>query len=180
MIAAFLPLPLNPKLDMEERDNSTSNLDSSNNVPNDYARQFGPMDEARYESAKWWRYLNRWMSAVGILIIAVVVSLLRFVKKLSLTVLDYSGYSGYQRWVVNIFFGQMTPRLLRLLCDSSQRLVLYTIFLTLIYKTLSTRPKISLLSTVCLHTLQTITKVLDDFALYPCLHGITSWCPHDD
>ena len=73
MIAAFLPLPNNPMSDMEEKSHSTSNI-SSNRVPNDYTRQFGPMDEARFESAKWWRGLNRWMSMVGILIIAVIVS----------------------------------------------------------------------------------------------------------
>ncbi|KAE8447357.1 hypothetical protein EG329_010771 [Mollisiaceae sp. DMI_Dod_QoI] len=75
MIAALLPLPPSPMRDMRERDNSTSNLDSSNDVPNDYARQFGPMDEVRYESAKWWRRLNRWMSIVGLLIIIAVVIL---------------------------------------------------------------------------------------------------------
>jgi hypothetical protein len=73
MIAAFLPLPSSYMLNMRERDNSTSNLDSSNDVSNDYARQFGPMDEARYESAKWWRRLNRWMSFLGLLIVAAVV-----------------------------------------------------------------------------------------------------------
>ena len=74
MIAAFLPLPPRRILDMREKDHSTSNLDSSNDVLNDYARQFGPMDEARYESAKWWRRLNRCMSLVGVLIVAAVVS----------------------------------------------------------------------------------------------------------
>jgi hypothetical protein len=60
--------------EMRERDNSTSNLDESNEGPNDYTRQFGPMDEARYESAKWWRNLNRWMTVVGVMIIAAIVS----------------------------------------------------------------------------------------------------------
>jgi hypothetical protein len=58
---------------MRERDLSTSNLDGSNDPSNDYVRQFGPMDEARYESAKWWRRLNRWMSLVGLLVIATMV-----------------------------------------------------------------------------------------------------------
>lgn len=60
-------------LSMRDQDNSTSNLDSSNEIPNDYNRQFGPMDEARYESAKWWRRLNRYMSFVGLLVIVAVV-----------------------------------------------------------------------------------------------------------
>lgn len=70
MIAAFLPLPLNPMKEMRERDSSTSNLSEG---PNDFTRHFGPMDEARYESAKWWRNLNRWMCLVGLLIIATIV-----------------------------------------------------------------------------------------------------------
>jgi hypothetical protein len=73
MVAALLPLPSNPMLNMHERDLSTSNLDGSNDHSSDFVRQFGPMDEARYESAKWWRTLNRWMSLVGFLIIAAVV-----------------------------------------------------------------------------------------------------------
>ncbi|KAI9049471.1 hypothetical protein LZ554_006502 [Drepanopeziza brunnea f. sp. 'monogermtubi'] len=75
MIAAFLPLPPNPELNMREQDNSTSNLDEANATPNHYARQFGPMDERRYESAKWWRNLNRWMSVLGLLIMATIVTL---------------------------------------------------------------------------------------------------------
>jgi hypothetical protein len=82
MIAAVLPLPQNAMKEMRERDNSTSNLDESNEGPNDYTRQFGPIDEARYESAKWWRNLNRWMSLVGFLIIATVVSSQRILVKL--------------------------------------------------------------------------------------------------
>ena len=80
MIAALLPLPPHPIRDMSERDNSRSNLDSSHDreneheTPNDYTRQFGPMDEARYESAKWWRRLNRYMSFVGVLVLAAIVS----------------------------------------------------------------------------------------------------------
>jgi hypothetical protein len=75
MIASLLPLPPNPMAEMRERDaeNSTSNLDSSNDFSNDFVRQFGPTDEIRFESAKWWRNLNRWMSLVGLLIIAAVV-----------------------------------------------------------------------------------------------------------
>lgn len=75
IIAAFLPLPHRPKYpSMRERDNSTSNLDSSNEEENNYSREFGPLDEVRYESALWWRKLNRCLSAVGVLIIGSVVS----------------------------------------------------------------------------------------------------------
>lgn len=75
MIAAFLPLPPAPIQEMGELDHSASNLDARNTVRNEYTRQFGPTDEARYESAVWWRKLNRWMSFVGVLIVASVVSI---------------------------------------------------------------------------------------------------------
>lgn len=75
MAAGLLPLPPRPLREMRERDNSTSNLGVSNDDINDYELQFGPMDEARYESAKWWRRINRGMSLVGALLIAVIVSL---------------------------------------------------------------------------------------------------------
>lgn len=75
MIASFLPLPPNPMAEMRERDaeNSRSNLDISNDFEHELALRFGPADEIRFESAKWWRGLNRWMSLVGVLIIAAVV-----------------------------------------------------------------------------------------------------------
>jgi hypothetical protein len=71
MIAAFLPLPIKP---MTAEGNSTDNLEKPVDVENDYSRQFGPLDEARYESARWWRNLNRCMSVVGLIIIVIVVS----------------------------------------------------------------------------------------------------------
>ena len=37
------------------------------------ARELDPADISRYESARWWRNLNRGMAVVGILIIAVIV-----------------------------------------------------------------------------------------------------------
>ncbi|KAI9646594.1 hypothetical protein NHQ30_004589 [Ciborinia camelliae] len=79
MIAAFLPLPKAPFPEMREREDSTGNMslprDLESRGANDYARQFAPLDEARYESARWWRNLNRWMSVVGLLIIAVIIIL---------------------------------------------------------------------------------------------------------
>jgi hypothetical protein len=59
--------------EMRERDNSTSNLDDSNDVVNEYAREIQPIDEARYESARWWRQLNRIMSFLGMLIVGTIV-----------------------------------------------------------------------------------------------------------
>jgi hypothetical protein len=37
------------------------------------ARQCDPIDEAKYENARWWRNLNRIMSVIGALLIAAIV-----------------------------------------------------------------------------------------------------------
>lgn len=70
MIAAFLPLPTNPKYQMEEQNRNSGRFGHVN-----YEHQFRVLDETRYESAKWWRNLNRVMSVVGLLIIGAVVAL---------------------------------------------------------------------------------------------------------
>lgn len=64
-----------------EAENSTSQLGASASEQgrsHDYDRRFGPIDEKRFENARWWRNLNRWMSLVGLLIIAAIVSFSRF------------------------------------------------------------------------------------------------------
>lgn len=68
MIAAFLPLPMNPELSKEA---TPSQVD----VERAFAQQVGHIDEKRYHKALWWRNLNRIMSAVGILLVGVIVSL---------------------------------------------------------------------------------------------------------
>jgi len=68
MIAAFLPLPMNPELSKEA-------TPSQADVERAFTRQVGHIDEKRYHKALWWRNLNRIMSAVGILLIGVIVSL---------------------------------------------------------------------------------------------------------
>lgn len=70
MIAAVLPLPPNPKLQMEEVGQSQSRFG-----PVDIAHQLRFVDETKYESARWWRNLNRAMSIMGVLIIGAVVAL---------------------------------------------------------------------------------------------------------
>ncbi|KAI0526354.1 hypothetical protein F5B22DRAFT_154481 [Xylaria bambusicola] len=76
MIAGLLPLPPNPRLDMEEVGTSTTQLQP----PNEFGR--GPVysrvalaDETSYQSARWWRHLNRYMSIFGILILGAIVAL---------------------------------------------------------------------------------------------------------
>jgi hypothetical protein len=70
MIAALLPLPANPKYQMEEQGDSSSRFGHVN-----MEHEIRLLDERRYDSAKWWRNLNRVMSVVGLLIIGAVVAL---------------------------------------------------------------------------------------------------------
>ncbi|KXX75214.1 hypothetical protein MMYC01_207134 [Madurella mycetomatis] len=67
MVAALLPLPPNPKLQMFERDNTNGHPAFR------YHQQL--VEETRFESARWWRNLNRVMSVVGLLIIGAVITL---------------------------------------------------------------------------------------------------------
>lgn len=71
MIAAFLPLPPRPVLEMIEQHHSTSHI----NLSQEPSRELQHVDEARYNSARWWRNLNRVMSAVGLLIIGAAIAL---------------------------------------------------------------------------------------------------------
>jgi hypothetical protein len=66
MAAGMLPLPTHPKLDMVERGDT--------NQP-EFRYPARVIDETRYESARWWRNLNRAMSIVGLLIIGAIVAL---------------------------------------------------------------------------------------------------------
>ena len=73
MVAALLPLPPMPKPEMAEQlQSSTSNVDLSEQMSPQYMQA---IDQIRYNSARWWRNLNRIMSVVGLLIIGAVVAL---------------------------------------------------------------------------------------------------------
>lgn len=68
MIAAFLPLPLDPNL-VDTPSQSQADLEQQ------FARQFGPTDDKAFQKASWWRNLNRVMSGIGTLLIGLIVSL---------------------------------------------------------------------------------------------------------
>jgi len=73
MIAALLPLPPHPRLEMLERgDDSQSRL---GRAKAEFRYTTRIVDETRYESARWWRNLNRFMSIIGLLIIGAIVAL---------------------------------------------------------------------------------------------------------
>ena len=69
IIAAFLPLPPKPIFQMQERDGSGFAFEG------ELRDALRPMDEARWESARRWRNINRAMSVVGLLIIGAIVSI---------------------------------------------------------------------------------------------------------
>lgn len=66
LVAALLPLPRKPDLDLE------ATMPSSDIAL--HARVYD-LEQRRYDNARWWRNLNRWMVPVGFIIIAVVVRL---------------------------------------------------------------------------------------------------------
>lgn len=66
--AAVLPLPPKPT-SSDEFEALTSGPDLEAAV----AHRMSTVDEIRYENARWWRILNRFMCAVGVVVIVVVV-----------------------------------------------------------------------------------------------------------
>lgn len=71
MLAAFLPLPPKSPLDMVEY-HTTSHLD----LNHDPSRVVLTLDEVRYNSARWWRNLNRGMSIFGLILIGAAIALI--------------------------------------------------------------------------------------------------------
>ncbi|KAL0931602.1 serine-rich protein [Colletotrichum truncatum] len=71
MIAAFLPLPPDPHAEMEERDHRSSLLDEERDLP----RRVAAIDETLFQSARWWRALNRYMSVIGLLVVGAIAAL---------------------------------------------------------------------------------------------------------
>ncbi|KAK4106568.1 hypothetical protein N658DRAFT_482394 [Parathielavia hyrcaniae] len=68
MIAAFLPLPPSPRLHSPDVENNAATSSA-------FKYRTYVMDKTRYESAKWWRFINRIMAFVGLLIIGAVIAL---------------------------------------------------------------------------------------------------------
>lgn len=67
MIAAFVPLPPKPKTGPEM-------LDSDDDVEKALESQLVDLQQRRYDNARWWRNLNRWMISLGVVIIVIIVS----------------------------------------------------------------------------------------------------------
>jgi hypothetical protein len=78
MIASFLPLPPDPEF-AHEPTPTPSQMDLERQL----ARQLGPVDDRSYQKAMWWRNLNRIMSALGTLLIGVIIALAILASKMT-------------------------------------------------------------------------------------------------
>lgn len=67
VIAAVLPLPPKPKMGPEM-------LEIDDDVEMAIESQLLSLQQRRYDNARWWRNLNRWMISLGVVIIVIVVS----------------------------------------------------------------------------------------------------------
>ncbi|OOF91104.1 hypothetical protein ASPCADRAFT_211383 [Aspergillus carbonarius ITEM 5010] len=67
LIASFLPLPKKPDTVSEE--------DVESQLEMTLRMRLFDLERRRYENARWWRKLNRWMNPLGLVIITIVVTL---------------------------------------------------------------------------------------------------------
>ncbi|EPE07276.1 serine-rich protein [Ophiostoma piceae UAMH 11346] len=72
MIASVLPLPLDPKRAMERR---MAESEGEYGVAEALKQRMSQADENRFQSARWWRRLNRVMSLFGLLILGAIIAL---------------------------------------------------------------------------------------------------------
>ncbi|KAI0166401.1 hypothetical protein GGR57DRAFT_24770 [Xylariaceae sp. FL1272] len=70
IIAALLPLPPNPAYDVEQQVPAPDYT-----KPETFAQRVEPVDDSRFQSARWWRNLNRFMSVIGLLILGAIAAL---------------------------------------------------------------------------------------------------------
>ncbi|KAI1803230.1 hypothetical protein F4811DRAFT_554077 [Daldinia bambusicola] len=74
MIGAFLPLPPKPTLSMKEPAYSHTQFPGPDQVEPPQGRLV-LADDARYQSARWWRNINRFMAVAGLIIVGAVIAL---------------------------------------------------------------------------------------------------------
>ncbi|KAL4782283.1 hypothetical protein BJX76DRAFT_359084 [Aspergillus varians] len=67
LIASFLPLPRKPEMMMEE--NRGPELEMTLKM------RLYELERRRYSNARWWRNLNRWMNPLGLVIVAIIITL---------------------------------------------------------------------------------------------------------
>ncbi len=81
MIAAFLPLPFKPPSTTHRRQSSVGmTISSAPAMPGRLSsaaaleKNLHAIDQERYDSARWWRNLNRVLSLLGLFVISAIVS----------------------------------------------------------------------------------------------------------
>ncbi|KAI1431607.1 hypothetical protein GGR50DRAFT_57202 [Xylaria sp. CBS 124048] len=75
--AAFLPLPPKRQLDMEEAGKGIAQLHAPESAaPQPSNPLVAPADDSRYQSARWWRNVNRYLAIVGLFIIGAIIALI--------------------------------------------------------------------------------------------------------
>jgi len=76
MIAAFLPLPPNPLLETRDAEKGSSQAQlREDSEPEQFYRRVALIDDSQYQSARWWRNINRLMSFIGLLILGAIIAL---------------------------------------------------------------------------------------------------------
>lgn len=75
MVAAFLPLPPKPVIEMFQQDGSATGLGISKQEAEAFDERVASIDDTRFQTARWWRNLNRVMSIVGLLILSTIIAL---------------------------------------------------------------------------------------------------------
>ncbi|KAJ5545391.1 hypothetical protein N7461_007695 [Penicillium sp. DV-2018c] len=71
LVAGFLPLPPKPKAKMVEYSESGADVD----VGVALEAQCMDFQMRRYENARWWRNLNRWMISLGVVVVVIIITL---------------------------------------------------------------------------------------------------------
>ncbi|KAI2642779.1 hypothetical protein GGS21DRAFT_192317 [Xylaria nigripes] len=74
MTAAMLPLPPKPNLDVEASEKNTT-LHQIPEETQPSRRPVVPNEESLYQSARWWRSINRYMSIIGVFILGAIIAL---------------------------------------------------------------------------------------------------------
>ena len=76
MVAAFLPLPPKPVIEMFQPDGSATGLGiSKQEAEAAFDGRVASIDDTKFQNARWWRNLNRIMSVVGLLILGTIIAL---------------------------------------------------------------------------------------------------------
>lgn len=70
-VAAFLPLPPKPDLELEATMPETEVA---------LQARLYDLERRRHDNARWWRNLNRWMTPLGLAIVTIIVSHLHLVE----------------------------------------------------------------------------------------------------